>query len=38
MGRRVSAGEEETAGRRIALASHTHERTADIGKWRGGVG
>jgi hypothetical protein len=26
------------AGRRIALASHTHGRTVNSGKWRGGAG
>jgi hypothetical protein len=38
MGRRVSAGEEETVGRRIASASHAHGRTADDGKRRSGAG
>jgi hypothetical protein len=38
MGRRVSAGEEDTAGRRIASASHAHRRTANSGKRRGGAG
>jgi hypothetical protein len=31
-------GEEDTAGRRIASASHVHRRTADSGKRHGSVG
>jgi hypothetical protein len=38
MRRRVSVGEEDTAGWRIALASHAHRRTADSGKRRAGAG
>jgi hypothetical protein len=34
MGRRVSAGEEETVERRIAWPSHVHRRTAAGGKQR----
>jgi hypothetical protein len=31
-------GEEDTAERRIASASHLHRRTADSGKRHGGAG
>jgi hypothetical protein len=38
MGHRVSAGEEEAAGQRIASASHAHGRMANGGKRCGGAG